>query len=233
MNKLFRNLAVGFLFFVSVVTTTARAADSAAPREYIEWCDIWISHANETNLPRVLLIGDSITRDYYPGVEQRLNGRAYVGRLASSAFLTDPALLQELDLVLSQYHFSVVHFNNGMHGWPHSEAEYERAFPRFLQAIHRGAPRAKLIWASTTPIRSDPEHPDGTQATGDRIDRRNAIALKCLHGKNVAVDDLNATMRGHPEYHSDNVHFNNTGVDIQAAQVAVQVAAALPKSTNR
>ncbi|MFX3891450.1 hypothetical protein ACJBV1_11045, partial [Streptococcus suis] len=31
-------------------------------RESIEWCDIWISHANETNLPRVLLIGDSITR---------------------------------------------------------------------------------------------------------------------------------------------------------------------------
>ena len=27
--------------------------------ESIEWCDIWISHANETNLPRVLLIGHS------------------------------------------------------------------------------------------------------------------------------------------------------------------------------
>jgi hypothetical protein len=36
-------------------------------RESIEWCDIWVSHANETNLPRVLLIGDSITRAYFPG----------------------------------------------------------------------------------------------------------------------------------------------------------------------
>src|SRR5271170_8530362 len=71
-----------------------------AARESIEWCDIWISHANETNLPRVLLIGDSITRDYYPEVEKHLAGKAYVARLATSRFIADPVLLQEIALVL-------------------------------------------------------------------------------------------------------------------------------------
>src|SRR5277367_4881011 len=71
-----------------------------AARESIEWCDLWISHANATNLPRVLLIGDSITRAYYPEVEKHLAGKAYVARLATSRFIADPVLLQEIALVL-------------------------------------------------------------------------------------------------------------------------------------
>ena len=68
----------------------------AAPpsREAIEWCDIWISHANQTNLPRVLLIGDSITRDFYPEVEKRLAWKAFVGRLTTSRFMSEKLLLQ-------------------------------------------------------------------------------------------------------------------------------------------
>ena len=106
-------------------------------KESIEWCDIWLSHANETNLPRVLLIGDSITRAYYPEVEKYLEGKAYVGRLSSSAFISDPVLLKQIEMVLSQYKFDVIHFNNGMHGWQHSEKEYEQG----LSKISQGHPK--------------------------------------------------------------------------------------------
>src|ERR1700723_4699704 len=139
-------LLIGFT--LSVRAQPADIAPSA--RESIEWCDIWISHADETNLPRVLLIGDSITRAYYPEVEKHLEGKAYVGRLSSSAFISDPVLLKQIKMVLSQYHFDVIHFNNGMHGWQHSEAEYKKAFPKFLATIKAHAPYAKLIWANKT-----------------------------------------------------------------------------------
>jgi hypothetical protein len=120
--------------FVSLaVAQTAQYPSSA--RESIEWCDIWISHADETNLPRVLLIGDSITRAYYPEVEKHLAGRAYVGRLASSAFISDPALPKQIEMLLSEYKFDVIHFNNGMHGWQHSEKEYAQALPKLLTII--------------------------------------------------------------------------------------------------
>src|ERR1700691_3563549 len=122
----------------------------SSAHESIEWCDIWISHANETNLPRVLLIGDSITRAYYPEVEKQLEGRAHVARLATSRFISDPVLLQEIALVLDNTKFDIIHFNNGMHGWQHSEEEYRKAFPGFLAAIKAHAPAAKLIWANTT-----------------------------------------------------------------------------------
>ena len=100
----------------------------------------------------MLLIGDSITRAYYSDVEKNLAGKAYVGRLASSAFVSDPILLKQVAMVLDEYHFDVVHFNNGMHGWQHSEAEYAQDLPRLLQTIRQHAPQARLIWASTTPL---------------------------------------------------------------------------------
>src|SRR5271156_5515213 len=133
MIKLTISLAL-YLFLAA--TSVACAADySPSARESIEWCDIWISHANETNLPRVLLIGDSITRAYYPEVEKHLAGKAYVARLATSRFISDPVLLQEIALVLDNTKFDIIHFNNGMHGWQHSEKEYGDAFPKFLATI--------------------------------------------------------------------------------------------------
>ena len=196
-----------------------------AAKESIEWCDIWISHANETNLPRVLLIGDSITRAYYPEVEKHLEGKAYVGRLSSSAFISDPILPRQIEMVLSQYKFDVIHFNNGMHGWQHSEKEYEKAFPQFIKTIRKFAPTAKLIWANTTPLKESPNLPadNQTQATDERIAARNAIALKFVQSQEIPVDDLNTPMLGHPELHSDNVHFNDQGVALQAAQVAAHI----------
>src|SRR6266516_6546925 len=109
------------------------AAAAPPAREAIEWCDIWISHANETNLPRVLLIGDSIARYYYPEVEKRLAGKAFVARLATSRFLADPVLLKEIEMVLEGTKFDVIHFNNGMHGWQHSEEAYRKAFPKLIK----------------------------------------------------------------------------------------------------
>lgn len=208
------------------MTFPALAADYPPPaRESIEWCDLWISHANETNLPRVLLIGDSITRAYYPQVEKKLAGKAYVGRLSTSAFISDPILLKEIAMVLDEYRCDIIHFNNGMHGWQHSETEYREAFPQFLAAIKSHAPRAKLIWATTTPLKeSKPPSPDNrTQASDERIAARNAIALECIKGQAIPVDDLNALVLGHPEYHSDNVHFNSQGIDLEAVQVAAQI----------
>jgi hypothetical protein len=220
--------------FVICLTTFANAQSSTYPppaHESIEWCDSWISHADETNLPRVLLIGDSITRAYYPEVERNLAGKAYVGRLSSSAFISDPVLLKQIEMILSQYHFDVIHFNNGMHGWQHSEKEYAVAFSKYLALIKKYAPHAKLIWANTTTLKVSPNLPteNQTQATDERIAARNAMALKIVSAKDIPVDDLNSLTRGHPEWHSDNVHFNDQGIVLQAAQVAKQIEPLLPR----
>jgi lysophospholipase L1-like esterase len=219
-------IALLLSIFAMVISSGKAEADDypASAKESIEWCDIWISHANETNLPRVLLIGDSITRAYYPQVEKHLTGRAYVARLTSSAFISDPALLMQIKMVLSQYKFDVIHFNNGMHGWQHSEKEYEDAFPEYLKTIRECAPNAKLIWANTTPLKVSPASSENdTIATDDRIAQRNAIAAKFMQAQGIPVEDLNTPMQGHPEYHDGNVHFKSRGITVQADLVAEDV----------
>ena len=219
-------LAAGF------ASSVAAARPEAAPpaREAIEWCDIWISHANETNLPRVLLIGDSIVRDYYPEVEKRLAGKAFVGRLATSRFVADPVLLKEIETVMDGTKFDVIVFNNGMHGWQHSEAEYRKAFPKLIKAIRAHAPKAKLIWATTTPQRNGKDVTYDTKAeySDERIAARNAVGAELVAAQKIPTVDLNAAVRGHPEFHSDNVHFNSQGSQILAAQVCAAVAKLLP-----
>jgi hypothetical protein len=219
-------------FAASLAVNAAAAGPNSAPpsREAIEWCDIWISHANETNLPRVLLIGDSIVRDYYSEVEKHLAGKAFVARLSTSRFISDPVLLKEIELLLGGTKFDVIHFNNGMHGWQHTEAEYRKAFPKLIKTIRSHAPKARLIWATTTPLRDGKGVTGDTQAeySDERIAARNGIAAEFVTAQHIPTDDLNAAMQGHPEYHSDNVHFNGQGIQIQAAQVSTEVAKFLP-----
>jgi lysophospholipase L1-like esterase len=213
---------------ITSITSQVVAQPAVVPpaaRESIEWCNIWISHANETNLPRVLLIGDSITQGYSSEVEEHLAGKAYVARLTTSRFISDPVLLQEIALVLDNTKFDIIHFNNGLHGWQHSEKDYGDAFPRFLATIKAHAPDAKLIWANSTTLKVSPSLPPGdqTQPSDERIAQRNAIALQYIKPAGIDVDDLNSLVKGHPEYHRDNVHFNDQGIALQAAQVAAHI----------
>jgi lysophospholipase L1-like esterase len=223
-------LALALSALLSISLFTARPAPAQPTHESIEWCDIWISHPNETGLPRVLLIGDSITRDYYPEVEKRLAGKAFVARLTTSRFLADPVLLREIELVLDQMKFDVIHFNNGMHGWQHDETDYRKGFPAFLETIRAHAPKAKLIWAATTPLRDGKGAASNPMAnySNERIAARNTIAAEIASGQNIPGDDLNSPMCGHPEYYSDNVHFNTQGIQVQAGQATAAIEKLLP-----
>jgi len=222
-----KNLLSPLFIATALASGLAAAETNTVPpgREAIEWCDIWISHANETNLPRVLLIGDSIARDYYPEVEKRLAGKAFVARLATSRFVTDPVLLHEIELVLNQEKFAVVLFNNGMHGWQHSEEDYRKAFPKLIKTIWARAPKAKLMCATTTPLRDGKDITYDTKAkySDERIAARNAIVAEIVAAQKIPIVDLNAAVQGHPEYHSDNVHFNGQGSQILATQVSEAV----------
>ncbi len=231
--KIYMRYLIAVLTFVPLLFPQLHAA-SPPSREAIEWCDIWISHANETNLPRVLLIGDSIARDYYPEVEKSLAGKAFVARLATSRFVSDPVLLNEIRTVLQGTKFDVVQFNNGMHGWQHSEEEYRKAFPKLIKTIRRDAPNAKIIWANTTPLRNGKDVTYDTKAeySDDRIAARNRLASEVVGAQNIPTVDLNAAVRARPELHSDNVHFNGDGSKILATEIAAAIERLLPPPRN-
>jgi hypothetical protein len=197
-------------------------------REDIEWLDVWVPDTTVTTLPRVLLIGDSITRAYYPFVEEGLKGRAVVARLATSKCAGDPALIKEVSLVLSQYGFDVIHFNNGMHGWGYTEEEYGVGLKKLVRALKKGAPNAKLIWATTTAVRSTTDL-NRLDAKTERVQARNRIAAQIMSKEGISTDDLFALVADRPDYYrADGVHSNEEGGKAEANRVTVAIARLLP-----
>lgn len=208
----------------ALLTAGLCAQEPHISRENIEWCNIWIPDSNGTELPRVLLLGDSITQGYYPKVAEILKGKASVARLTTSKSVGDPALLAEVALVLDQCRFDVVHFNNGLHGWGYSEEEYQKCFPQLVATIRKHAPKAKLIWATITPTRVAGNVAQVAEGT-KRVKARNKIAADYVAKEGIPVDDLYALVENHPEYASkDGVHFNRQGIEVQAEQVAKHVS---------
>jgi len=205
------------------VTAVVSSAEPHISREAIEWCNIWIPDANGTKLPRVLLIGDSITGGYGPKVADEMKGKVSVARLTTSKSIGDPALLAEVAMVLDQCQFDVVHFNNGLHGWGYSEAEYEKSFSDLVGTIRKQAPKAKLIWATITPMRQAGKLETIAEGT-ERVKARNKIAEGIVAKERISVDDLYSLVKDRPDYWSkDGVHFNGKGIAVQAEQVTERI----------
>jgi lysophospholipase L1-like esterase len=207
---------------------TASAADPPrVVRENIEWLDVWVPGNSVKDQPRVLLIGDSITRGYYKTVEDKLKGKAVVCRLTTSKSLGDPALLDEVKLVLGQARFDVIHSNNGMHGWGYTEEEYAKAVPDLVAAIRKGAPGAKLVWANTTPVRVAGKVEQLDPKT-DRVKARNKAAAEVMNKEKIPTNDLFALVADKPElFSNDGVHLNAKGSAAMGEQVASHVLKAL------
>lgn len=224
---------VGILFLLCVCGVSSAGAQqppasatsgNGIVREDIEWLDVRTPDTGVTNLPRVLLIGDSITRAYYPAVEDKLKGKAVVARLATSKCAGDPVLVQEVALLLSQYHFDVIHFNNGMHGWGYSEQSYQNGLKDLLDTLKRDAPGARLIWATTTPVRDTADLSHLADRT-ERVKARNKMAAAIIAPQGIPVDDLYTLVVNHPEYWKpDGIHFNDSGVAVEATQVAQHIS---------
>jgi hypothetical protein len=222
-----RNLLIALCAAAVIGAHPAAGAEPPAPkRESIEWTDVWVVQGDHPEAtPRILLIGDSITRAYYDEVRKALEGVGPCDRLATSASLGDPALPATVALVLGQRRYDVIHINNGMHGWGYSEAEYAAAIPALLATLRRLAPQARIVWATTTPTAGP------AAERNPRIIERNRLLLEALNGQEVAIDDLHAVIAADPaQISKDGVHMAPPGSLNLAGQVAKAVKAALEKT---
>ena len=197
-------------------------------RERIEWADIWVTDAEKDDLPRVLLIGDSITRGYFSEVEKHLSGKAYCARLTTSKCVSDSFFPDEVQLLLKQYQFAVIHFNNGLHGWGYTEEQYRDGLLRLVATLQEQAVDAKLIWATTTPMRDQGNLQHVSERT-ERVKARNQIAADIMKESVIPTDDLYGLVKQHHDWHSgDGVHFNGKGKQAQGKQVSESVRRYLP-----
>lgn len=192
-------------------------------------------------LPRVLLIGDSISIGYTIPTREALQGVANVHRIPTNGSSTDVGL-KNLDAWLAtdgaDKKWDVIHFNWGLHDLKHwkdgkldmagpqvnAVEQYEKNLREIVARLKKTG--AKLIFATTTPV---PEGSAGRAAKDEAA--YNEAALKVMKAEGVAVDDLHALAESKlaeiqlPK----NVHFNGPGYKTLAAQVAASVKTALGK----
>ncbi len=199
---------------------------------------------DDSALPRVLLIGDSISIGYTRPVIELLKGKAEVHRVRGNAGHTGMGLAglpKWLDPKNGRW--DVIHFNWGLwdlcyrnpesktqgrrdkvHGkLTHTPEQYRENLQKIVAILKKAD--AKLIWASTTPV---PEEEAGRKVGDDVVYNRVAAEVMKEHG--IPINDLHALMVPHMKTMTTapgNVHFTEEGSKLLAKKVVTAIMDAL------
>lgn len=195
--------------------------------------------ADVAGLPRVLLLGDSISIGYTLLVRARLADKANVHRPAENCSDTAKGL-RTLDKWLGDGKWDVIHFNFGLHDVKYLDAagkyvppdqgnqvaspeQYEKNLRALVARLKKTG--ATLVFGTTTPV------PGGSQGRVEHDELRyNAAALRVMKENGVAIDDLHAVATAHQAKIQlpKNVHFTREGYELLADAVVASIAPLLP-----
>lgn len=187
----------------------------------------WDFVKDDPTLPRVLLIGDSVSRGYTQATRRALAGQANVHRAPANCGPSTTGL-KHIDAWLGDGNWDVIHFNFGIHDRNTPVADYSRQLEQLVTRLKETG--ATVVWATTTPI---PDKPDGQRAAS--IVERNLAAAAVMQTHGIATDDLFTFITPHlgEVQPPGDVHFTAAGYDLLGEQVAAAVRAALATRAGR
>jgi lysophospholipase L1-like esterase len=182
-------------------------------------------------LPRVLLIGDSISIGYGLPVRNLLAGKANVHRIPGNAGPSSNGVFQ-IDSWLGKEKWDVIHFNFGLHDLKRLADDEPQvpidAYRRYVRLVVKRLQQtnAKLIYATTTPVPEGKLSP--TRRSVDVL-AYNQVAIEIMKEASIPVNDLfaYALPRLAKIQQPANVHFTNDGSQLLAGQVANAIRSAL------
>jgi hypothetical protein len=197
--------------------------------------------ADDVRLPKVLIIGDSISIGYTRPLKEILNGKATVLHNPGNAEDSGNGL-KKLDAWLGDTKWDVIHFNHGLHDLKYVDENGKNAnkqanahlkvepdeYGKNLDAIVVRLKKtgAKLIFATTTPV------PEGTSKPlrmPDDVERYNKVALEVMKKHEVTVNDLHALVLpklGEWQRVKD-VHYKAAGYRAMSEEAAAHILKAL------
>ncbi|MBO7721784.1 MAG: SGNH/GDSL hydrolase family protein [Kiritimatiellae bacterium] len=202
--------------FADDISKTCPVSDRLRGHEQTEWSMYNAGGMIHTNMPRVLLVGDSITAQYQGGVAKLLKGKMYMSYWASSYCVTSPVYMKLLEAFLDDptLPYDVVHFNNGLHSLATPVEAYAKRYREAVALIRRKAPKAKIIIATSTPLK------DAKLTV--RVRALNEVALAVAKENGLEVNDLFARLdpMDREANWSDTYHHRQPLKEIETKQVA-------------
>ncbi len=184
-------------------------------------------------LPRVLLIGDSISMGYTVPVRNLLKGKANVHRIPTNGGPTTRGL-SGIDKWLGDKKWDIIHFNWGIHDLRYlkkgdaetqvNPANYERNLRKLIAKLK--ATGAKLIWASITPIPEPPLIPDRNFNDEQEY---NKIAARVMTENHIPINDLHSYVapRFKELQKKQDLHYKPEGYQFLAKKVAAEIEKAI------
>ncbi|MEI6233633.1 MAG: SGNH/GDSL hydrolase family protein [Planctomycetota bacterium] len=191
------------------------------------------------NLPRVLLIGDSISMGYTLPIRAMLKGKANVVHPPDNCGDSGKGV-QSLTAWLGDKKWDVIHVNFGLHDLKYLDEtgklvapdkgkqvnlldQYEKNLRELATKLK--ATGAKVIWANTTPV------PEGSSGrVKDSEAAYNDTAAKVMKENGIEIDDLHALVKAKPELQlPKNVHFSAAGSKALAEEVVKHIESGLKK----
>jgi len=141
-----------------------------------------------------------------------------VDRWTTGAFVSDK-MIGEMATVVSSQPYQIVHFNeSGLHSLadgrvPHGE--YGVRIEKYLKAIKEAAPKAKLIWATTTPVTVRGMTGVLDDTLTNIVVEHNAATKPLTSTNHIQVDDHYTLMMGHLDLAiGDKFHWKSEGAKI-------------------
>lgn len=188
---------------------------------------------DDPKLPRVLLIGDSISIGYTVPTRELLAGVANVHRIPENGGPTTNGI-KKIDTWLGDGKWDVIHANWGLHDIKLDKDGKHQvpldAYEKNLRELAKKlkATKAKVIWASTTPV---PEGKLSPPRKDSDVVAYNAVAKKVMDENEIAIDDLYEFAKPKLEkiQLKENVHYSKEGSKVLAEEVAASIKKALEK----
>ena len=191
---------------------------------------------DDSGLPRVLIIGDSISIGYTARVRKLLEGKANVHRPKTncrwSAFGNEHVLQW-----IGEEKWDLIHFNFGLwdwYGWKQENKATPQSYAKSLEGIVQKlkSSDAKLVFAVTTPPCIGPEKKVKFKVTNEQAEEFNRLARAVMKKHGVAINDLYSLIgkdRAKYQLGENDVHYNDAGRDLLAAQVSRVIISELSK----
>jgi hypothetical protein len=183
--------------------------------------------------PRVLLIGDSILNGYRHYVVESLDSDAYVDAWVNPYYQSD-AVNKALAKVLDAAPYDIVHFNIGLHGYQEGRIKPEEFKPltrAYVDVLKSKLPKAKLIWASSTPVTVKGKPLELNPEINPTIVEHNRLAAEVMEEKGVTVSDFYGLLVDKRELaRGDSFHWNGPAYKLLGDSAAQSIRDALSDS---
>ena len=170
---------------------------------------------------RILLIGDSITLDYYDSVKSEFPDYA-VCLFSTSACGCSGCYRKYLKFILSSTYFDVIHFNNStLHCLYETDRKFKKTLKSSIRLIKRYQPDACIILATATYTTDN--------GLNKKVVEKNRIIREIAKKYNLVLDDLFTITKKSKNIHRDRLHFNDRGITLLGKAVSTSIKSCVEK----